>query len=96
MNIAEHKLDLFRQIDELSEESLIELEKIIEKLKFNQNAKINLMSQNNITAAFGLLKAKKGVSLTQMDEAIAKAACDDLDEAFPEIDDLVPIERNIF
>ena len=34
MNIAEHKLNLFHQIDELTEESLIELEKIIIRLKF--------------------------------------------------------------
>jgi hypothetical protein len=35
MNIAEHKLDLFRQIDKLSAKSLVELEKIIIKLQFN-------------------------------------------------------------
>lgn len=33
MNIAEHKLNLFRQIDELPEESLLELEKIIAQLR---------------------------------------------------------------
>lgn len=77
MNIAEHKLDLFRQIDELSEESVIELEKVIETLKLNQNAKVNPASKNEITAAFGLLKAKKSVSLAQMDEVIVKAACGD-------------------
>lgn len=32
MNIAEHKLKLFRQIDQLSEESLIALETIIANL----------------------------------------------------------------
>jgi len=36
MNIAEHKLNLFRQIDELPEESLLELEKIISQLRVNQ------------------------------------------------------------
>jgi hypothetical protein len=36
MNIAEHKLNLFRQIDELSEESLIELEHIILQLRVNK------------------------------------------------------------
>ena len=36
MNIAEHKLNLFRQIDELPEESLIELEKLISQLKINK------------------------------------------------------------
>ena len=36
MNIAEHKLNLFRQIDELSEESLIELEHIISQLHVNK------------------------------------------------------------
>jgi hypothetical protein len=36
MNIAEHKLNLFRQIDELPEESLLELEKIIAQLLANK------------------------------------------------------------
>jgi uncharacterized protein YoaH (UPF0181 family) len=36
MTIAEHKLYLFRQIDQMSEDSLIELEKIIAKLRFKQ------------------------------------------------------------
>lgn len=39
MNIAEHKLNLIRQIDELPEESLIELEKIISQLQFNKKPK---------------------------------------------------------
>lgn len=33
MNIAEHKLQIFRQIDQLPEESLIVLEKIIAQLQ---------------------------------------------------------------
>lgn len=33
MNLAEHKLDLFRQIDGLSEDVLLELEAVIAKLK---------------------------------------------------------------
>jgi hypothetical protein len=37
MTIAEHKLNLIRQIDELPEQSLIELEKIIMQLKANQS-----------------------------------------------------------
>jgi uncharacterized protein YoaH (UPF0181 family) len=36
MTIAEHKLYLFRQIDQMPEDSLIELEKIIAKLSFKQ------------------------------------------------------------
>jgi hypothetical protein len=40
MNIAEYKLNLFRQIDELPEESLIEVEKLIAKLKLKQSAVI--------------------------------------------------------
>ena len=36
MTIAEHKLNIVQQINELSEESLIELEKIIVKLKVKQ------------------------------------------------------------
>lgn len=33
--------------------------------------------ENDISAAFDLLKATKTVSLAQMEEAIAEAACDD-------------------
>ncbi len=33
MNIAEHKLNLIRQIDQLPEESLLELEEVIKKLR---------------------------------------------------------------
>ncbi len=33
MNIAEQKLNLIRQIDELPEESLVELEKLISQLR---------------------------------------------------------------
>jgi len=40
MNIAEYKLDLFREIDELSEDSLIELKKLITQLKSKPNAVI--------------------------------------------------------
>ena len=36
MNIAEHKLNLFRQIDELPEESLIELERLISQLQIKK------------------------------------------------------------
>lgn len=44
MIIAEHKLNLFRQIDQLPEEALLELEKIIAQLKasvFNKSVKQN-------------------------------------------------------
>jgi len=40
MNIAEYKLDLFREIDELSEDSLIELKKLITQLKSKPSAVI--------------------------------------------------------
>jgi hypothetical protein len=36
MNIAEHKLNIIRQIDSLPEESLIELEKLISQLHVNK------------------------------------------------------------
>ena len=36
MNIAEHKLNLIRQIDDLPEESLIALESLITQLRVNQ------------------------------------------------------------
>jgi hypothetical protein len=38
MTIAEHRLTIIHQIEELSEESLIELEKIIAKLKAKQKS----------------------------------------------------------
>ncbi len=77
MNIAEEKLSLFHEIDELSEDSLIELKKIIFKLKAKQKMKEKSVIENDITAVFGLLKATKGVSLEQMEEGIAKGACGD-------------------
>lgn len=40
MNIAEYKLDLFREIDELSEDSLIEVKKLIIQLKSKPSAVI--------------------------------------------------------
>ena len=39
MNVAEYKLDLFRQIDELSEESLLEAKKLLVQLKAKQKQK---------------------------------------------------------
>jgi hypothetical protein len=38
MNIAEHKLNLIRQIDQLPEESLLELEKAISQLRGHKKA----------------------------------------------------------
>jgi len=38
--IAEHKLNVIRQVDELTEESLIEVEKLIAQLKENQAIKV--------------------------------------------------------
>ena len=38
MNIAEHKLNLIRQIDQLPEEDLLELEKIIINLRDHKKA----------------------------------------------------------
>lgn len=46
MIIAEHKLNLFRQIDELPEQSLIELEKII--AQFKANLSIQPVKKNNL------------------------------------------------
>jgi len=39
MNIAEHRLTIFHQLEELSEDSLIEVENLIAKLKINQKVK---------------------------------------------------------
>ncbi|MBS3955317.1 MAG: hypothetical protein KGZ88_20395 [Methylomicrobium sp.] len=38
MNIAEHKLNLIRQIDQLPEESLLELEKVISQPRGHKKA----------------------------------------------------------
>lgn len=70
MNIAEHKLDLFRRIDELPEESLFELDKVIAQFQSNVAKKSSL--------------------------SILLASWDDLDEEFPEIDDLPPMAEDIF
>lgn len=43
MNIAEQKLSLFHQIDELSEESLLAVENLIVLLKSKQNSKRQLV-----------------------------------------------------
>ncbi len=77
MNIAEHRLNIVHQIEELSEESLCELEKIILKLKVKQKTIAKPCIENDISAVFGLLKATKNISLEQMEEGIAKGACGD-------------------
>lgn len=51
MNIAEYKLNLIRQIDELPEESLIELEKLIAKLRVNKKT----LSKRQIGCMKGLV-----------------------------------------
>lgn len=50
MNIAEQKLDLFRHIDELPAESLIELKEIILNLRLNKQAdsKSNLIDDTSV------------------------------------------------
>jgi hypothetical protein len=40
MNVAEHRLTIFHQLEELSEESLLEVENLIAKLKANQATKV--------------------------------------------------------
>jgi uncharacterized protein YoaH (UPF0181 family) len=45
MTIAEHKLYLFRQIDQMPEELLIELEKIISKLSFKQTTQSDIKTE---------------------------------------------------
>lgn len=49
MNIAEHRLSLFRQIERLPEESLQELDKIIAQLRVNQ--KLALKQQSSFYMA---------------------------------------------
>jgi hypothetical protein len=43
MNIAEHRLTIFQQIEELSEESLIEVEKLIAQLKSKKKSRRNFI-----------------------------------------------------
>ena len=52
MNIAEYKLDLFREIDELPEDSLIELKKLITQLKSKPSAVITPAEQLKIGREF--------------------------------------------
>ena len=58
MNIAEHKLNLIRQIDELPEESLLALEKIISQLRMNKKP----------TLKRGLLGCMKGLVVYMADD----------------------------
>ena len=46
MNIAEHKLSLFRQIDQLPKESLLELEKLISQLQSNKKGLVVLIADD--------------------------------------------------
>ncbi len=57
MTIAEHKLYLFRQIDQLPEESLIELEKIIAKLRFKQAPQAKIKTENFSNQQMAEIKA---------------------------------------
>lgn len=58
MNIAEHKLNLIRQIDELPEESLLSLEKIISQLRMNKKP----------ASKRGLLGCMKGLVVYMADD----------------------------
>ena len=57
MTIAEHKLILFRQIDQMPEELLIELEKIIAKLSFKQIPQSNIKMKEFSTQQIEEIKA---------------------------------------
>lgn len=49
------------------------------KVKFSCHGNVVTITpvENDINAVFGLLKAKKTVSMGEMESVIAKAACDD-------------------
>jgi hypothetical protein len=51
MNIAEHRLNIVHQLEELSEESLCEIEKIIAKLKMLDEEKLASKLSAAITPA---------------------------------------------
>lgn len=72
MTLAEHKLSLFRQIDQLSEESLIELEKIIAKLFFKQTPQFNTKIEEFSTQQVDEIK-------TLWNEGIASGCAGQLD-----------------
>lgn len=69
MNMTEHKLKIIHQIDELSEESLIVLRKIIFKLKAKQKIKEKSSNDNDISDLGSFFKNDK-IVLT--DEELCK------------------------
>ncbi|PPD50521.1 MAG: hypothetical protein CTY16_01445 [Methylobacter sp.] len=77
MNIAEHKLNIFHQLDNLPEESLIELEQIISTLKTNNALKVG--------DRFDFTPKPKSQNLKTL-----LASWSPLEEEFPEIQDKPP------
>ena len=83
MNIAEHKLNIFHQLDDLPEESLLELEQVISSLKTNNT----LRAGDTVHFTF---KPKTQNLKTLL------ASWSPLDEDFPEIEDKPPVAENFF
>jgi hypothetical protein len=83
MNIAEHKLNLFHQLDNLPEESLIELEQVISTLKTNNALKVG--------DTFHFTPKPKTQNLKTL-----LASWSSLEEDFPEIEDKPPVAEDLF
>ena len=71
MTIAEHKLNVIRQVDELTEESLIEVEKLIAKLRFKQKTQAIVKTEEFSTQQVDKIK-------TLWDEGIASGCAGQL------------------
>ena len=70
MNIAEHKLNLFRKIDQLPDELLLELEQIISKLCFKR-IKSNSLDSNDLISLESFLKSR--IEAAEQGEVINKS-----------------------
>jgi len=83
MNIAEHKLNIFHQLDDLPEESLIKLEQVISTLKTN-----NALRADDTVYLTSKPKTQNLKTLL--------ASWSPLDEDFPEIEDKPPVVEDFF
>ena len=76
MNIAEHKLSLFRQIDQMPEELLLELEQMVSKLwlKNVTKEKTKSLHSDDLTALESFLKPR--IEAAEQGEVINKSVLD--------------------
>lgn len=76
MNIAEHKLSLFRKIDQMPEELLLELEQMVSKLwiKNVTKEKTTLLHSDNLIALESFLKPR--IEAAEQGEVMSKSVLD--------------------